>query len=137
MSKHNYSQYSSNKKKPNYNKHQAAEEVESVITVATTEAEPAEIKMEYKTPVEHIYVNETPEVVETPKSTKPTTGTVIGCNRLNVRVEPASNADVAAVIVRDSDVKIDAAKSNKDWFKITTAAGVEGYCMRNFIRTKA
>ena len=133
MSKHNYSQYSNNKKKPNYTKPQAVEEVESVTTTATTEVEPAEIKMEYETPIEHIYINETADVVETPKST---TGIVVGCNRLNVRVEPDSKADIAAVIIRDSDVEIDISKSNKDWFKITTAAGVEGYCMRNFIRTK-
>lgn len=133
MSKHNYSQYS-NKKKTNYDRPQTPiEEVEAVTTVSAP-AEPAEIKMEYETPVEHVYVNET---VEAPKPfRKRTSGTVIGCNRLNVRANPDGDSDIAAVIIRDSEVNIDLVDSTKEWFKVTTTAGVEGYCMRKFVSAK-
>lgn len=132
MSKHNYSQYS-NKKKSNYSEPKVEVE-ETITTTAATEVEPVEIKMEYETPVERVYVNET---VETPKpKTKVVTGTVTGCNRLNVRLESADGAEIVAIINRDSKVKIDPVESTDDWFKVTTTDGVEGYCMCKFVSVK-
>ena len=134
MSNHNYSQYSNNKKKKNYNKPKNDEVVEQMSTVedevvsdvvTTVEApvEPAEIKMAV----------ETVETVTLPASV---TGTVFNCSKLNVRVKPAIDAEVVTLLNNDSKVEIDPARSTSDWFKITTAAGVEGYCMRKFVNAK-
>lgn len=141
MSNHNYSQYSNNKKKktndgrnvaPAANKPKAeADQVSFVkdtavsendfVTTVSAPAEPAEIKME------------SPKI-ETPKSTKPASGVVFDCTKLNVRFDPSIDADILAVLNANSEVEIDLAKSTKEWFRIITAAGIDGYCMRKFIK---
>lgn len=128
MSKHNYSQYSNKKK----NKPQA-EVVDSVTTIAATDEIPVEVKME---PVEPVVVMVPIEVVEPVAATKTTTGTVAHCNKLNVRSKPAMHADVLTILDAGAVVTIDIAKSNSDWLKISTAEGVNGYCVRKFVDVK-
>lgn len=129
MSKHNYSQYSN---KQNYNQHKAEEVepkmVEKVIEPKTDlDALTPGIKME---PV----VETKPEpVVESPKP-KTVTGVVTGCMKLNVRANPKPDADVLCIIDVDSKVELDMNKSNKDWYHVRTANGVDGYCMKKFIK---
>ena len=115
MSNHNYSQYSNKKHKPNnYNK-------PKVETTVDVEVEPAEVKM------------------EAPKAEVKTvvSGTVSGCAKLNVRVKPTTDSDVLIVLDHDSEVIIDPARSTTEWLKITTAAGIDGFCMRKFVSAKA
>lgn len=131
MSNHNYSQYSNNKKKKNYN--QPKVEVEDFVTTVEAPAEPAEIKMESAPVVEPVIVNETVDTVVMPKNV---TGTVVNCGKLNVRSKPAIDADVVTVLEVNSKVEIDPARSTNDWLKITTANGVKGYCMRKFVNAK-
>lgn len=119
MSNHNYSQYS-NKKHKQHNKPKV--EVEDFVTTAAAPIEPAEVKME--------------ESVETVVLNKPVTGNVTGCSKLNVRAKPTIDADVLAILNGDSEIEIDPSRSTNEWLKITTAAGVEGYCMRKFVNTK-
>lgn len=132
MSNHNYSQYSNNnKKKKNYNKpnvdetvvqEAAVEEiVPEVVTTVAAPIEPVEIKMdttkaEVKTPV---------------------VGIVAGCSKLNVRAKPAIDADVMVILDANAEVVINPTRSTNEWVKVTTAAGVEGYCMRKFVSVKA
>ena len=133
MSNHNYSQYSNNKKKKNYNKPKVEETVvdETVTTVAAP-VEPVEIKMESFEPAVDVVV----ETVETVTLPKTVTGTVANCSKLNVRAKPATDAEVVTILNSDSEVKIDPARSTNEWLKITTAAGVEGFCMRKFVNVK-
>ena len=131
MSNHNYSQYSSNKKKKNYNKlkeetfvHVDVAENEIVPDVVTTVAvpvEPVEVKME--APKDEVKA--------------PVTGIVAGCSKLNVRSKPTIDADILVVLEVNSEIVIDPARSTNEWVKVTTAAGVEGYCMRKFVSAKA
>ena len=128
MSKHNYSQYS-NKKSSNPKPVVEAEimqlsvvdevAVPEVVTAVAAPVDPVEVKMEQKKP-----------------EVKPVTGIVFNCNKLNVRVKPASDADVVCVIDVGTEVKIDKTRSTSDWFEICTAAGVEGFCMRKFVNAK-
>ena len=118
MSKHNYSQYSKNN---NFN---AEEEVAEVVS---TVAEVVE-----ETPVTAV-VEETVEVVAQPEP-KIVTGVVVNCTKLNVRVNPSTTADIVCVLDANSEVKINVAKSNDEWFGVCTATGVEGYCMRKFVK---
>lgn len=127
MSNHNYSQYSNNKKK-NYNKPKVEET--AVENVVFTEAETLTIEPtapEVKMAVESVETVTLPETV---------TGTVFNCSKLNVRVKPATDAEVVTVLNNDSKVKIDTSRSTNEWLKITTATGVEGYCMRKFVNAK-
>lgn len=146
--KHNYSQYSNKRRdaesgvtvapaaKPNKPK------VENPKVEKTVTAAPAEVKMEPvakpnpvimeapAAPVKPALVNETVETKSLPKTVS---GVVANCSKLNVRAEPSLFADVVCVLDAETDIKIDVAQSNRDWFKIYTAIGAEGYCMRKFV----
>lgn len=61
---------------------------------------------------------------------------VVTAAKLNVRKLPSPNAEVLAVINQNSKVQIDTEASTVDWYKVYTAAGVEGYCMKKFITVK-
>ena len=134
MSNHNYSQYSNNKKKKNYNKPKT--EVEDFVTTVESPAEPAEIKMESAPVVEPVIVNEVADVQPKREVETNFIGIVSGCNKLNVRFKPAIDADVVTVLEVNSEIVVDTARSTTDWLKITTTAGVEGFCMRKFVTAK-
>lgn len=61
------------------------------------------------------------------------TGVVTDCTKLNVRAEPNPNADVVAVISMLTEVVVDTDASTSGFYKICTAAGIEGFCMRKYI----
>lgn len=132
MSNHNYSQYSNNKKKKNYNKPKV-EEFEEFTTTTEAPVEAAEIKMESAPVVEPVIVNETVETVTLPETV---IGTVANCSKLNVRAKPATDAEVLTVLTGGSEIEIDPARSTSEWLKINAAAGVEGFCMRKFVNAK-
>ena len=119
MSKHNYSQYS----KKN-NNHQVEETLDPVIEVV--EVTPA---VEEISAVPEVIV----PVVEPAPEPKTVEGTVVGCAKLNVRVKPNMYAAVVSVIDVNDKVVIDPDESVKDWFKVRTAKGIVGYCMRKFV----
>lgn len=60
-------------------------------------------------------------------------GTVSGCARLNVREEPDVYAEVICTIPVYSEVQVCQDHEFNDWFHVCTAAGQEGYCMKQFI----
>lgn len=130
MSKHNYSQYSNNKKKFD----ETAQAVEETVVEET-------VAVEEPVTVEETAVETAPIAdVETGKkrvkpAAKPAiaTGVVANCMKLNVRAKADATADVVCVLDVASEVKIDVSKSTKDWFSVCTATGIEGYCMRKFV----
>ena len=91
-------------------------------------------------PVETAETIEPIEVVE--PSVEPTVetapahkiGRVFGCTSLNVRKAPKTNATVICTINCHAEVEIDELESTDDFYKICTASGIEGYCMKKFIR---
>ena len=120
MAKKNYGQYY--KKTKNETELEAPEvkmELKPGESTATTEYVPA------------VGINVEPVAAPTPK---PTTGIVTGCSKLNVRAEPETIADILCILDVNSEVMIDMGKSNREWFKVTTASGIDGYCMRKFIK---
>ena len=142
MSNHNYSQYS-NKKVSNKLKTEETimqtnivDEVVDAKVVAPVESvvkpvEPVEVKMEsVESKVE-------PEVKpETKPEPQVITGIVANCSKLNVRVKPAKDAEVLTILDAKTEVVIDPARSTNEWFKIATASGVDGFCMRKFVSVK-
>ena len=60
-------------------------------------------------------------------------GVVTDCVKLNVRKEPSPDAEVVAVIELLSEVAVDMDASSEGFYKICTAAGIEGYCMKKYI----
>ena len=129
-SKHNYSQYSNK----NANKPVEAVVEPEIMDGVEALAEPVVVA---EPVVEAVAEPVVEPVVEAPVEKKPeptlTPGVVTGCMKLNVRANPQSVADIVCVIDAKSEVKIDMTKSNDDWFRVNTAAGVDGYCMKKFI----
>ena len=129
MSNHNYKQYYNNK--PKEQKQAAAEKPVPEKPVKPAVVEP---ELEEQKPV----VAETP-VIEEPviESTKPAEhviGKVANCKLLNIRIAPRKFADVIAVVNADSELVVSLDQSEGDWYSVCTAAGVEGYCMKEFVK---
>ena len=80
---------------------------------------------------------EVAEIVEPEVQVKDVTGTVVDCEKLNVRVAPVAGSTPATIIDKGATVVIDKACSTEEWFKVYTEAGVEGYCMKQFIKVNA
>lgn len=120
MSKHNYSQYSNKKSKPDEPKLVPAD-----LTPEVTEA--PEVKMEVE---EVTLVDESVDTVILPKTVK---GIVSNCARLNVRAYPSIDAEIVCVLDVMSELEVNTDKSTYDWLSVCTATGIEGYCMKKFV----
>ena len=74
-----------------------------------------------------------PDIVGEDIETNDVTGFVSNCKRLNVRKRPDITAPVVCEIDSNSQVIINDNESTDDFYKISTAFGVEGFCMKKFI----
>lgn len=85
--------------------------------------------------VEAPVVEEAPVATPDPvvEETNEIIGVVTDCLKLNVRKEPNKDADILCEIMLAAEVMVDKAKSTEDFYKVVTASGVEGYCMKKFI----
>lgn len=63
-------------------------------------------------------------------------GTVSNCARLNVRKSPRLNATVVQIIDDGAKVQVLTGFENKEFYKVITANGVRGFCMKKFIKLK-
>ena len=123
MSKHNYSQYSNAKKHDNKPKTEEMAEHDNPIEHADFVEEVDAVKM----------VEETVNTIPIPKTIN---GIVANCTKLNIRKDPSVHAEILGVVNVDSEMKIDMDKSNDKWFYVSTAVGIDGYCMRDFVNAK-
>lgn len=60
-------------------------------------------------------------------------GIVTNCRKLNVREEPKLDAAVVCEVICQTELMIDEKESNDEFYKVCTAAGIEGFCMKKFI----
>ena len=107
----NYNQMS----KKNYDKTESVEQVE--------------------TPIDETSIDETPietEPVEQLTESEPVEGTV-GCEKLYVRSDATVDSEPVGIINRDSKVFVYEGESTEEFYKVCTATGLEGYCMKKFI----
>jgi len=75
--------------------------------------------------------NVEPEIVKVE-----TKGIVSECNKLFVRSEAKRDCDPAGVINLNDEVTIDLDNSTDDYYKVITANGIEGYCLKTYIKIK-
>lgn len=80
-------------------------------------------------PVEKTEAN----VQEEPKKVS---GIVVDCNRLNIRTKPSINSQPVGNVTVNSEVIINLNQSNNEWFKVITKDGVEGFCMKKYVKIK-
>ena len=64
-------------------------------------------------------------------------GKVNNCEKLNIRKLPSRDAEIVSELVEGSEVMIDEKESTALFYKICTEHGIEGYCMKNFIKVLA
>lgn len=64
-------------------------------------------------------------------------GKVNNCKKLNVRKLPSRDAEIVSELVEGVEVMIDETESTALFYKICTEHGIEGYCMKNFIKVLA
>lgn len=125
---HNYSNYS------NYSNNKPKTETEKVEEVVATEAPAKEAE---PIPTQESVEVKQEETVETPtiqrELPQPTIGIVSNCAKLRVRAAANTDADILCEIESNSEVTIDTSQSTKDFYKVCTSAGVEGFCMKKFI----
>lgn len=60
-------------------------------------------------------------------------GIVCDCNKLNIRKAPNKNSDVVEVVPVGTELTIGQHSLDKPWYRVTTATGVKGFCMREFV----
>ena len=61
-------------------------------------------------------------------------GKITGCKKLNIRKLPSRDSEIISELVEGSEVMIEENESTALFYKICTAHGIEGYCMKNFIK---
>ena len=99
------------------------------------ETEVEEETVEEERPIEgQIVIPEVEPVVE-PENRK--FGKINNCKKLNVRKLPSRDAEIISELVEGSEVMIDEKESTALFYKICTEHGIEGYCMKNFIKVLA
>lgn len=104
-----------------------------VVTCGFVVVEPAESIFE---PATTVAIEAEPEVEPEPEVPQRKTGRVFGCAKLNVRKAPNANADVVCELFCHTEVEIDEEESTHDFFKVYTASGIEGFCMKTYILNK-
>lgn len=137
---HNYNNYSANKPEVKIEEPVVetpevtlvTEEVEQVEVAEIAEVSPAAGLRTNISPVDEVALVEEPAV----ETTEAKIG-VVNCKLLRVRSEADATADnVIWELPEGTEVYIDETKSTVDFYKIVTAAGAEGFCMKKFITIK-
>ena len=91
---------------------------------------PKDYRYAMNPPVEKVVetiTTETEAVVET------VIGVVTECVKLNIRKEPSKDADILCEVKVDSELQVDLSKSTDDWYNVCTSAGIEGFCMKEYV----
>ena len=76
-----------------------------------------------------------PEPVVEPENLK--FGKVSNCKKLNIRKLPSRDAEIVSELIEGSEVMIDEKESTALFYKICTEHGIEGFCMKQFIKVLA
>ena len=63
-------------------------------------------------------------------------GVVTECVRLNVRKTPSADGEIAAIVDCLTSVTVDLESSTDEFYKISAANGIEGFCMKKYIALK-
>lgn len=84
--------------------------------------------------VDEVSANDTVETVAEPvNETKSAVGIVNGCVTLNVRSAPNVKAKVITTVNEGDKLEVDETGVHGDFYKVYTAAGISGYCMKKYV----
>lgn len=133
MSNHNYNNYYKRNEEKQINvaePEQATPEVVTQNNVVTPEIVNAIPDVSGVAKVAEVSVRE-PEVTAEPEAVN---GVVCNCAKLNVREKPAAGSRVVSIIDAGSELSVVTDESFGNFYKICTASGVEGYCVKDYVR---
>jgi len=60
-------------------------------------------------------------------------GKVSGCISLNIRKGPSKNSEVVVIVPAGTELTVAHNSMDKPWYRVTTADGVKGFCMNEYI----
>lgn len=113
------------------------EEVEVKTEVASTIPEEVTVDMT-NTEVGEVVTAGLDQVIEEPKEevieVVESKGVVTECSKLFVRTEPKRDCNPAGIINENDEVIIDIENSTEDYYKVVTTEGLEGYCLKTYIK---
>ena len=122
-----------------YNNHKTEEqEPKPVETVVEAPVEPVETahEVEIQMAIEEVAEPEVITPVEEPEQAATVNAVVVDCAKLNVREEPSPKAAVVAIIDASNEVAVYENESFGNYYKVCTAAGIEGYCVKDYLQLK-
>lgn len=61
-------------------------------------------------------------------------GKISGFEKLYVRKEASKDSEPAGIITSETVLTIDEENSTEDFYKVTTNEGLEGYCVKKFVK---
>lgn len=64
-------------------------------------------------------------------------GVVTNCTRLNIRKLSNPYSEVISKVEAGSELKINPDESTEAFYKVCTEAGLEGFCMKEFVTVKS
>lgn len=64
---------------------------------------------------------------------QPIMGVVTECSKLRVREIPSPEGAEVTIVDFGEEIMVDLEESTEDFYKVWTAAGKEGYCMKQYI----
>ena len=125
-------------KKHNYSKYYTTEgdvtEPETVTT-ATSAADEYTVEASMNDNIEPDVTTADVQEQEPDVAPDAVAGVVSNCNKLNVRSEPSLAASVLCVLDGGDKVTVALNTAPAGWYHVTTAAGVNGWCMSKYVDT--
>ena len=61
-------------------------------------------------------------------------GKISGFEKLYVRKEASKDSEPVGIVTNKDDLSIDVARSTDDFYKVITSNGLEGYCVKEFVK---
>lgn len=83
--------------------------------------------------VEELVVEEVNPVIEEPV-VKEDKYVIVTADMLNVRKGPSKDTEVLTIVSKDETLIVNDLKLIKGFYSVTTAAGIKGYVMKEFVK---
>lgn len=126
MSNKNYTRYSKMSGEEPMLVNEVETEVLPEVAVVANESASIEQPIEGQTVIPEVEPTIEPEIRKF--------GRVHGCKKLNVRKLPNQDAKILIELVEGAEVMIDDKASTALFYKVCTECGIDGYCMKKFIK---
>jgi uncharacterized protein YgiM (DUF1202 family) len=89
--------------------------------------------MNYEELNESVVINDEECIAAQETAAQTVYGEVANCRKLNIREKPDINSKVVTVVPCSEKLNINLEDSKNEWLAVCTVAGIEGFCMKEFI----